>query len=174
MHLLTADVTDPHLTFRPLVRKLAMRSPLSQLAAGKSKLVAATNTGFFDFRLGTPLGPVVDRGQPLLLSSRAGKVIGFNSKGRLQAGTVALAGQVASGGQSYKLSGINTPRPRDGLTAYTSRWGSVPVRLPADAVTRYVKGGAVSSSTGRFDATPPSGFLLVARGTTATDWLSAL
>jgi hypothetical protein len=136
MHLLTADVTDSHLAFHPLVRKLAMRSPLTALAAGKPKLVAATNTGFFDFRLGTPLGPVVDRGQPLLLSSRAAKAVGFSSTGRLQAGTVALAGTVSSGGQDHKLAGINTVHPRDGLTAYTAKWGSTPVRLPVDAITR--------------------------------------
>jgi hypothetical protein len=174
MHVLTADVTDPHLAFHPLVRKLAMRSPLTDLAAGHSTLLAATNTGYFDFRLGTPLGPVVDKRLPVMLSSRHSGVVGFNTDGRMQAGQVALSGKVTAGGVEKKLAGINTPRPREGLTAYTSRWGSTPVRMPQDAVGRYVSSGAVSSATGRYSATPTSGFLLVARGTTASGWLSSL
>jgi hypothetical protein len=152
-----------------------MRSPLSKLAGGKPKLVAATNTGFFDFRLGTPLGPVINRSRPLLLSAHRATAVGLSSDGRMQAGEVALAGTVSSGGVEQKLAGLNTPRPRkDGLTAYTAQWGSAPVRLPQDAITRYVSSGAISSAAGRFDATPDSGFLLVARGTTATRWLSSL
>jgi hypothetical protein len=174
MHLLTADVTDPHLAFHPLVRKLAMRSPLTELAAGRSRLLAATNTGYFDFRLGTPLGPVVDKRRPVMLSARRAGVVGFNTDGRMQAGVVALAGTVTAGGADRKLAGVNTPRPRDGLTAYTAKWGDASVRMPQDATARYVKSGAVSSATGRYSATPSTGFLLVARGTTASDWLSSL
>jgi hypothetical protein len=175
MHLLTADVTDTHLAFRPLVRKLAMRSPLSALAAGRTGLLAATNTGFFDFRLGTPLGPVVDKHQPVMLSSHRMGAVGFGTDGRLQAGDVSLAATVTADGGTRRLAGFNTPRPRrDGLTAYTARWGSEPVRMPPDAAARYVKSGAVASATGRYSATPTTGFLLVARGSASTQWLQSL
>ena len=175
MHLLTADLTERHLAFRPLLHKLAMRSPLSDLAAGKSQLLAATNTGYFDFQLGTPLGPVIDKREPVTLSSHPSRVVGFDTDGRMQAGDIGLAGTVTAGGVVRKLAGFNTPRPRrDGLTAYTSRWGSAPIRMPSDAAARYVRTGAVASATGRYSASPTSGFLLVARGSTATQWLQSL
>jgi hypothetical protein len=44
MHVLTVDMTQPGISLRPLMRHLAQRSPLSTLAAGHPKLVAATNT----------------------------------------------------------------------------------------------------------------------------------
>src|SRR5437764_9724677 len=59
LHVLSVNVTNKHLAFAPLAHRLAQRTPLSQLAAGRSGLVAATNTGFFDFGEGTPLGPLV-------------------------------------------------------------------------------------------------------------------
>src|SRR5437763_1463199 len=43
MHVLSVDMTQRGISLRPLVRHLAERSPLSSLAAGHPKLVAATN-----------------------------------------------------------------------------------------------------------------------------------
>ena len=175
MHVLTVDVTNRHLSFAPLVRRLAQRSPLSQLAAGHPSLVAATNTGYFDFDAGAPLGPLVDRAHPWVSSATRATVVGFGTTGLVQAGQLGLTGTVTAGRGSQALAGLNVLSPTTGLTAYTSRWGSERVSLPRDAVSRYVTGGVVSSSTGRFDTAPSAaGYLLVARGTTATNWLSAL
>src|SRR3954447_2001973 len=83
MHVLDVDVTNRHLTFAPLAHQMAQRTPLSVLAAGHSNLVAATNTGFFDFAQGTPLGPLVDRGRPWVTSSKQATVVGFNKSGAM-------------------------------------------------------------------------------------------
>lgn len=175
MHVLTVDVTNKHLSFAPLVRRLAQRTPLSQLAAGRPTLVAATNTGYFDFDAGAPLGPLVDRAHPWVSSATKATVVGFGTTGLLQAGQLGLSGTVTSGRASLRLAGLNVISPTTGLTAYTSRWGREHIELPRDAVSRYVTGGQVSSSTGRFDSAPTTaGYLLVARGTTATHWLSSL
>jgi hypothetical protein len=174
MHVLTVDLTNRHLTFAPLVRKLAMRSPLSELAAGRPHLLAATNTGFFDFETGAPLGPVVTRGQLIIGSAHPATVVGFGPTGLAQVGHVALAATVTSRSGSRPLAGLNVLHPSQGITAYTSRWGSEQVNLPRDAVARYVDNGVVTSRTGRYDGAPRSGYLLVARGQSSVDWLQSL
>jgi hypothetical protein len=176
MHVLDVDVTNRHLSFAPLVRRLAQRTPLSQLAAGHPSLVAATNTGYFDFDAGTPLGPLVDRKHPWLTSATMTTVVGFGTTGLVQAGQIGLAGTVTVGRTaSTPLVGLNVVDPATGVTAYTSRWGRTHVPLPRAAVSRYVSGGRVGPAAGAYDAAPTSsGYLLVARGTAATSWLSSL
>lgn len=176
MHVLDVAVTNKHLSFAPLVRRLAQRTPLSQLAAGHSSLVAATNTGYFDFDAGTPLGPLVDRKHPWLSSATRSTVVGFGTTGLVQAGDIRLSGSVTVGRAApTPLTGLNVVAPTTGVTAYTSRWGRTQVPLPPGAVSRYVTGGRVGPATGRLDSAPASaGYLLVARGTTATTWLSSL
>ena len=175
LHVLDVDVTNKHLSFAPLVRRIAQRSPLSQLAAGRPSLVAATNTGYFDFDAGTPLGPLVDGAHPWVTSATKQTVVGFGTTGLLQAGELALSGTVGSAGVSRPLNGLNVASPVDGLTAYTSQWGKTRVQLPRGAVSRYVVAGRLKSGAGRFDTAPTAaGYLLVARGSTATSWLSSL
>lgn len=177
MHVLRVDVTNRHVAFAPLVRRLAQRSPLSQLAGGKSTLVAATNTGYFDFEAGAPIGPLVDRTHPWISSTTKATVVGFGTTGLLQAGDISLSGTITTGRNiTTRLAGLNVLKPGTGVTAYTSRWGSEHVTLPRDAVTRYVSSGRVSSALGRSDVAPTArgGYLLVARGTAATSWLTSL
>src|SRR5438876_12027656 len=45
MHVLSVDVTNRHLAFRPLMHKIAMRRPLSAMARRRHKPVAVTNAG---------------------------------------------------------------------------------------------------------------------------------
>jgi hypothetical protein len=175
MHVLTIDVLTPRLSFHPLVRKLAMRSKLSSLAHGHPKLVAATNTGYFDFRYGTPLGAVVDKSQPMLASSKTVTAIGFNANQHAQAGHLALTGTVTSGTSTRALAGINVLYPPDGITAYTARWGEAPINIRSrDALSRYVDKGVITSAAGDYNRAPGSGYLLVARGQSARNWLSSL
>jgi len=174
MHVLDVAVTNKHLRFAPLVRRLAQRSDLTSLATGKTGLVAATNTGYFDYDAGTPLGPLVDGNQPWVGMTTPAAVVGLSDAGLVQAGHVALAGTVVAGTATQPLAGLNTVRPVNGLTAYSSRWGRTPVFLPHDAVARYVTSGRLATAVGQFDSAPSSGFLLVARGTAAKTWLTAL
>src|SRR3954452_8531607 len=175
MHVLDIDVTNRHLRFAPLARRLAQRTPLTALAAGRTGLVAATNTGYFDFEQGTPLGALVDRKRPWVTSSVKSAVVGFNGAGRVQAGHLALSGSVTANNSKQPLAGLNVVEPRTGLTAYSNRWGTARMYLPRDAVSRYVANGRVTTGTGRFNTAPTgAGYLLVARGRSAADWLSGL
>ena len=175
LHVLDVDVLNKHVSFAPLMRRIAQRSPLSLLAAARPSLVAATNTGYFDFDAGTPLGPLVDGTHPWVTSATKQTVVGFGTTGLVQAGQLALSGTVVAAGVSRPLTGLNVAAPGDGLTAYTAQWGKTPVQLPRGAVARYVVAGRVSSGAGRFDKAPKAaGYLLVARGSAATGWLSSL
>lgn len=174
MHVLYVDTTATRLHFRPLVRKLAMRSKLTSLASGRRKLVAATNAGYYDFRYGTPLGPVVSGGAAQLASSTHQRVVGFTRTNRAQAGHLWLAGTVRGGGVTRRLAGLNVLRPTYGVTVYTPRWGSTPLNMPKDALGRYVSSGLVSSPARLYGDAPRRGFLLVARGATAQAWLRSL
>jgi hypothetical protein len=174
MHVLSVDLTDRHVAVHPLMHKLAARSPLSKLAAGRTGLIAATNTGYFDFRLGAPLGPVVNDRKPLLAARTPTTVVGLSTAGVMQAGQLAFAGTVTAAGQTHRLAGLNLATPIDGVTAYDAAWGSAPVRLPSDAVGRYVKSGVIATVASRFTAAPTSGYLLVARGQSAQSWLDTL
>jgi len=171
MHILTVATLTKHVHFNPLVRSLAQRTKLSALAAGKRRLVAATNTGFFDFRFGTPQGPVVYNGVPLLAYRSPKTVVGFTANKHVQAGQLALTGSVKADGVTLPLAALNVLDPPTGLTIYTSKWGSQSIPLPRDAVARYVVSGRVSSSPGRYFSAPSHGYLLVARGQSAYDFV---
>jgi hypothetical protein len=171
MHVLTMYVTTPHLTFKPIVRKLAMRTKLSTLASGNRKLVAATNSGFFDFRYGTPQGPVVSAGTPMLASRSKQMVVGFNRHHLVQAGHLSLTGTLTDNGVVHSLAGLNVLYPTTGLTVYTPKWGSTQIPLPRDAISRYVVNGQVSTEPRNYSYAPSHGYLVVARGSVATNWL---
>jgi hypothetical protein len=151
-----------------------MRKKLSELSSGRSRLVATTNAGYYDFRYGTPLGPLVTGGAPLLASSRHQRVVGFTKTNRAQAGDVWLTGTVRGAGTALPLSGLNVLWPTTGITVYTSKWGSMPLKMPTDALGRYVDDGRVSSPVKTFTDAPRRGYLLVARGTAAQTWLKTL
>ncbi|MBV9293476.1 MAG: phosphodiester glycosidase family protein [Frankiales bacterium] len=171
MHVLTVATLTKHVHFAPLMHSLAERSKLSELASGKRRLIAATNTGFYDFRFGTPQGPVVTNGVPLLAYRSPKTVVGFTADKHVQAAQLALAGTVKADGVTFPLAALNVLDPPTGLTAYTSRWGSQYIPLPRDAVARYVNGGRVTSSAGRYNNAPSSGYLLVARGQSAYNFV---
>jgi hypothetical protein len=175
MHVLRVDLTKPRTKLVPLVHSLAQRLALSTLAANKPKLVAATNTGYFDFQTGAPTDPFINKGAARVISSTHEAVVGRNQAGLLQAGNVWLAGTVNAGGNTAALTGINEAFPPNGLTVYNPHWGTSHVPGSWSSETRPVVGGVVGSSLPHRDATVPSkGYLLQARGTTAVNWLRNL
>jgi len=91
MHVLRVDLTKPAISVHPLMHSVAERLPLSTLAANKPRLLAATNTGYFDFISGAPTQPLIVGGSSLVMSSAHQSVVGLASKGRFQAGQVWLA-----------------------------------------------------------------------------------
>ena len=175
MHVLTVSMTAPGVYFHPLYRHVAQRVVLSQLAGNRTHLVAATNTGFFDFERQAPLGPLVGADSPVVASATPSAVVGISTLKRVQAGSLALSGSIAAAGQTKLLAGVNLVSPRSGLTVYTPQWGSYErISLPSDAVSRYVANGQVSSGTGRYSIAPRTGYLVVARGQSVTSWLRSL
>ncbi|HVS69321.1 MAG TPA: phosphodiester glycosidase family protein [Mycobacteriales bacterium] len=173
MHVLRITVGQPGVSFQPLMRKVAQRTPLSRLAAGHPHLVAAVNTGYFDFNTGAPTQPLIVKSQPLVMSNRRQRVVGFNAAGAIQTGVVHLAATLFAGKQSYGISGVNQGATNGGLVAYNSAWGGrqVPSGWQADA--RPVIGSKLGSNA-RLATVPQGGFVVAAHGQSATHWLSSL
>ena len=175
MHVLTVDLTQRGISVRPLMRHLAQRSPLTDLAANRPKLVAATNSSYYDFYSGAPLGPVVSAGKPVTGFATGKPVVGIGSDHRVRFGHLRLVGSVTVGNSTRKLAAFNVLNIPTGVTLFNSTWGTRSVHLPYGARVRYVTRGVLSSSTGTWSTPPASGqLMLVARGATATQWLSSL
>jgi hypothetical protein len=175
MHVLTIDMTNTNIHFHPLMRHVAQRSPLSQLASGKSRLVAATNTGYFDFNIGAPYGPVVNRQQPVTGTTSGSSYIGIGSNHRVYTGKEHLAATVTANGVTRPLNGFNSIKMPKGLSLFTPHWGSAKVPVPWNGVSRYLVNGAISSKAGRYTSPPqPGQTMLVARGSNAVTWLKGL
>ena len=175
MHVLTVDMTQPGISFRPLMVHLAQRSRLSSLASGKPHLVAATNTSYYDFPTGSPLGPVVSGAKPVTGFATAQRVVGVGTDHRVRFGHLRLVGSVTVGTSTRSLAALNVLHIPTGITLFTPTWGTHSIQLPSGAAVRYVSSGLVSSSVGTWTTPPPSGHLmLVARGSSAKTWLSSL
>jgi hypothetical protein len=175
MHVLTVDLTQPGISLRPLMRHLAQRTPLSDLAAGRPRLVAATNTAYYDFYTGAPLGPVVNAANPVTAFATARPVVGIGTDHRVRFGHLRLSGTVTVGASTHALAALNALNVPYGVTLFTPIWGSRSVHLPYGAKVRYVTNGVLSSSTGQWTTPPSRGqLMLVARGVTAANWLSSL
>ena len=174
MHVLRVSLTTAGVRVHPIAVHLASRTRLSALARGRAHLVAATNSGYFDFRVGAPTGPVVDGGHALLASSAPQQVVGVNWLGRAQAAPLALKATVTVGTTKHTLQGLDMLTPPVGISVYDGRWGSSPVTLPRDTASRTVSAGVISSGVGAHVFVPAGGLLLVGRGSTARAWLGAL
>jgi hypothetical protein len=195
IHVLRADITSRQVLVKPLVHSLAELSPLSRLAAHRRHLVAATNTGYFDFRTGAPVGPFISGSKAVMLSTRHEQVAGLDSHGLVEGGDVWLAAALTSGSTSRPVSAINELDPPSGLAVYTPAWGAS-VFVRGGAETRPVVNGVVGSRTtagsggghsgghggsgggggggGNDAAIPAHGQLLVATSLVAQRWLGAL
>ncbi|MGN6475528.1 MAG: phosphodiester glycosidase family protein [Mycobacteriales bacterium] len=174
MHVLRITVGQPGVSFQPLRRAIAQRTPLSQLAAGRPHLVAAVNTGYFDFATGAPTQPLIVKGEPLVISTRHQQVVGFDATGAMQVGSVHLAATLLAGKQAHSIAGINEGDVKDGLEAYNSAWGGRSVPGGWQVTARPVIGSKLGSNAGRDVHVPSNGFLVMSHGRTATQWLSSL
>jgi hypothetical protein len=176
IHVLRADLTRKSVSVHPLLHAIAERSPLSALAQGHKDLIAATNTGFFDFRTGAPTLPLISKHVPFVISSAHQPVVGLNQAGRVQAASVWWSASLTDASHTDPLVGLNEVAPPQGISEFTPRWGQAPVRgrwvTLSRPVVKGVIGPAVSS---RFGVTVPSGGkLLVATGSAASKALAAL
>lgn len=175
MHILRVDMTHKNLSLHPLLHSIAQRSPLSALAAGHPNLVAATNTGYFDFRSGAPTQPLIASGVPLVISSAHQPVVGLGTNGRIESGQVWWAALLTAGSRTHAVVAKNEIDPPTGIALYTTKWGSASVPAQSSAA-RAVVGGVVTSAPNshRGLSIPSGGYLLVAHGQVASTWLSKL
>jgi hypothetical protein len=185
MHVLRINVAQRGVSFAPLKHSLANRSTLSSLAAGHSRLVAATNTGYFDFFSGAPTGPLIEHRLPYVLSSTHEVVAGLGTNGHGQSGHVWLSGRVTIGGKTHSVAGINELDQASGIEVVSRAWGSR--QLPgvhrglggfrnggSSINARAVVGGAIEAAQHGQDTLPSSGYMLIGRSAAATSWLDAI
>ncbi len=175
MHVLRITVGQPGVSFQPLMHAVAQRTPLSQLAHGHSHLVAAVNTGYFDFESGAPTQPLIVNSQPLVLSTRKQPVLGFTAARALQFGTVHLSATVYAGSKSHTVTGINESQTNGGLQSYNGAWGSkaIPTNSWRDRA-RAVTAAGLGAVTSRQTYVPHGGYVLRADGSSASQWLDSL
>lgn len=173
LRVLRINLAHRHVHLGPLMKTIASRSPLSTLAAGHQHLVAAVNTGYFDFITGAPVGPLIVGGKALVLSTRHQEVVGVNSAGHAQSGTVWGSLSASYKSTRHSVNGINELRAPAGLSIYTPRWGSKAVRL-GSGTSRDVSAAGRTSSLGHSRHVPSSGYLLIAKGASAEQWLAAI
>jgi hypothetical protein len=175
IHVLRVDLTKPRVKVVPLVHALANRQPLTELAAHRPRLVAATNTGYFDFVYGAPTDPLIVNGVPDVISDQHQPVVGIGKNGRLEAGDVWTASAVTANKTTQALTAANFVYPPTGISAFNARWGQRRVPSGWSSSSRAVVGGAVSGGPIQHGATiPHGGYLLHARGRDATTWLANL
>ena len=176
MHVLRINLADQNISLQPLMHSLAERSPLSTLAANRPRLVAATNTGYFDFRTGDPTQPLIANKVPEVMSSAHQAVVGIGTNGLAESGTVWWAALLTAGKHTHAVLSKNELDPPSGLAVYNSKWGSSPV--PAhwgDEIRGVVNGVLTSVSQSRWGtALPSNGYLLVGHGQSASNWLSGI
>jgi hypothetical protein len=180
MHVLRVTMNAKGLSVAPLVKKLAARSPLTQLAAGHRHLVAAINTGYFDFYSGAPLDPLIVKKVPLVISPHAESVVGLSTAGTFQAGSVWIKAEVYAGTKQHVLTDVNEVDMRAGVGVYTTAWGSQRIPSPWNTVARPVIDGKVgppidvSRGAWRGATVPSHGYLLVAKHANAERWLKSI
>lgn len=177
MHILRVNLASKNVALHPLMHSLAERSPLSVLAQGHPRLVAVTNTGFFDFRTGAPTSPLISGGKALVISSAHQTVVGLGANNRLQAAHVWWSATLTAGKRTHSVVAENETDPPQGIAFYNAKWGSAPVPAGWSGLARAVVGGVVSPLSGQSRhgvGVPSGGYLLVANGASARSWLSSL
>jgi hypothetical protein len=176
IHVLRVNLNNPRVRVEPLLGKLAERRPLSVLAQRHAHLVAATNTGYFDFISGAPTEPLIVGGKPLVLSKRHELVVGIGHNGRFEAGKVWLSSAAVAAGKPQQVVAVNETHPPSGLGVFTSSWGGARVPGGWSTTLRGVTHNLIDILTRSRRATtvPGGGYLLQGRGAPASSWLSAL
>jgi Phosphodiester glycosidase len=178
MHVLRVDLTRKSISLHPLMHSIAQRTALSTLAAGHPNLVAATNTGYFDFRTGAPLNPLVNGRAAVIMSTTHQAAVGLGTNGRMESGDVWWSATVKVGTHTRGLVARDELSPPLGISLYTSGWGSTSP-VPAhwgDSVARPVVKGVLTAAprASRWLTVPQGGSLLVANGPRSVSWLSSL
>jgi Phosphodiester glycosidase len=173
LFVIRTNLTHDGVHLGPLVKSLAERRTLTTLAKGHAHLVAATNTGYFDFFSGDPTGPLVIAGRAVVVSTRREAVVGVTTAGLAQAGSVWLTGSVSTPHATYPVTAVNELDPPAGLAIYTPKWGATAIPFP-HAAARFVSAAGHTTAIGRHAHVRKSGYLLVATTASARAALTAI
>jgi hypothetical protein len=175
MHVLRVDLSNKRVSLKPLLRSVAERLPLTTLASRHRRLVAATNTGYFDFGTGAPIDPLIVAGTPYVISNLHQTVVGIGRNGVAEAGQVWTSGSVTAAGSSRPLVATNDTNAPSGVSLFDRHWGAAQVPVGWSTTTRAVVNGVITAgSLDRHATVPKGGYLLQARGRLAGNWLSRL
>lgn len=80
LNVMRVDLTNPNIDIKPLYPETATskREKLSKLASKEKNLIGAINADFFEPKLNTPFGSVIDNGKMVILGSSSSKYASLN------------------------------------------------------------------------------------------------
>jgi Phosphodiester glycosidase len=169
VHILEVDKTYPIL---PLA-KSGKASALSQMTQN-AQAVAGINGGYFNLKIGQPVGAMKREGQWLSSPILDRGAVAWGNGGTWRFGRLGFTGatQWTSGAgvkTTVPLVGVNTAYVESGVAAHTPVWGAAyQTRTQGEITIPVVEGKTGLASTiegvGTEVPIPANGFLLVARG----------
>lgn len=169
IHILEVDKTYPIL---PLTKQ-GKASALSQMTQN-AQAVAGINGGYFNLKIGQPVGAMKREGQWLSSPILDRGAVAWKNGGTWRFSRLGFTGtsQWTSGvgiKTTVPLVGVNTAYVESGVAAYTPLWGAAyQTRTQGEVVIPVVEGKTGPASTvegvGTEVPIPANGFLLVARG----------
>jgi Phosphodiester glycosidase len=169
IHILEVDKTYPIL---PLTKQ-GRAAALSQMTQN-AQAVAGINGGYFNLKIGQPVGAMKREGQWLSSPILDRGAVAWGKGGTWRFGRLGFSGTTQwTSGEGVKttvpLVGVNTAYVESGVAAYTPLWGAAyQTRTQGEITIPVVEGktGLASAieGVGTEVPIPANGFLLVARG----------
>lgn len=80
LNVMRVDLSNPNIDIKPLYSEMATskREKLSKLAGREKNLIGAINADFYEPKLNTPFGSVIDNGKMVILGSSSSKYASLN------------------------------------------------------------------------------------------------
>ncbi len=172
IHILEVDKTYPIL---PLTKQ-GKAATLSQMTQN-AQAAAGINGGYFNLKIGQPVGAVKREGQWLSSPILDRGAVAWGNGGTWRFGRLGFAGSsqwtsvsVEGVKTTVPLVGVNTAYVESGVAAYTPLWGAAyQTRTQGEIAIPIAEGktglAATLEGAGTEVPIPANGFLLVARGT---------
>ncbi len=140
--------------------------------------VGGVNADLFTWNDGTPDGMFMDSGQLTTAPQPHRSTVGVTTDGRLLVDQVAMIATWQGSSQRRPMTGLNQPAGPEGVSLFTSAWGSVtpPANdtievvlssFPPVAPLTDLTGTVVAAKPAGGTAIPPGGAVLVGRGASA-------
>jgi len=149
-----------------------------QKRLSSSATVGGVNADLYTWNDGTPDGMFMDSGQLTTAPQPHRSTVGVTTDGRLLVDQVAMIATWQGSSQRRPMTGLNQPAGPEGVSLFTSAWGSVtpPANdtievvlnsFPPVAPLTDLTGTVVAAKPAGGTAIPPGGAVLVGRGASA-------